>query len=220
MIEKGCAPDRSVCDCLVSGIFSWCAAVARLASGLPAEFELHTLSWPARVSASLVHLANPRMRPREAGSSLSAASGSGATPSFWTRLGHCGRLRDSATLALQAGLEDAMLLRDTAVGLLALLATPVFANEPPRFNIEATCRAAQPLGPEDRAPYDGCVRDENEARSQLVEQWARYTDQHRQTCAAETSLGAYPSYVEVLTCLQMYSGGPTPSLRPRLRRGT
>jgi hypothetical protein len=112
-----------------------------------------------------------------------------------------------------------MLLRDTAVGLLALLATPVFANEPPRFNIEATCRAAQPLGPEDRAPYDGCVRDENEARSQLVEQWARYTDQHRQTCAAETSLGAYPSYVEVLTCLQMYSGGPAPSLRPRLRRG-
>ena len=66
-----------------------------------------------------------------------------------------------------------MLLRDTAVGLLALLATPVFANEPPRFNIEATCRAAQPLGPEDQAPYDGCVRDENEVRSQLVEQWAR-----------------------------------------------
>ena len=82
-----------------------------------------------------------------------------------------------------------MLLRDAAVGLLALLATPVFANEPPRFNIEATCRAAQPLCPDDRAPYDGCVRDENEARSQLVEQWARYTDQHRQTCAAETSLG-------------------------------
>ena len=67
-----------------------------------------------------------------------------------------------------------MLLRDTAVGLLALLATPVFANEPPRFNIEATCRAAQPLGPEDRAPYDGCVRDESEARSQLVEPAARY----------------------------------------------
>src|SRR5215217_3428472 len=41
------------------------------------------------------------------------------------------------------------------------------------------------------------------------------TDQHRQTCAAETSLGAYPSYVEVLTCLQMYSGGPAPLLRPR-----
>src|SRR3954469_5395585 len=58
-----------------------------------------------------------------------------------------------------------MLLRDTAVGLLALLATPVFANEPPRFNIEATCRAAQPLGPEDRTPYEGCMRDENEGRS-------------------------------------------------------
>jgi hypothetical protein len=63
---------------------------------------------------------------------------------------------------LRRRLESAMMSKGTAVGLLALLATPVFANEPPRFNIEATCRAAQPLGPDDRTPYDGCMRDEND----------------------------------------------------------
>ena len=112
-----------------------------------------------------------------------------------------------------------MLPRGTLVGLLAFLASPAFANEPPQFNIEATCRAAQPLGPEDRTPYEECMRDENEARSQLIAQWVRYDAQHQQTCRAETSLGPHPSYVEVLTCLQMYSGGPAPSLRAR-RRGT
>src|SRR3954447_4060671 len=45
------------------------------------------------------------------------------------------------------------------------------------------------------------MRDENEARSQLIAQWVRYDAQHQQTCRAETSLGPHPSYVEVLTCL-------------------
>src|SRR3954468_18322771 len=82
----------------------------------------------------------------------------------------------------------------------------------------ATCREAQPLGPEDRDPYQGCIRDEGQARAELQRQWAQFDPANRTSCVEETGIGGYPSYVEVMTCLQMYSGTPTTTLKPR-RRG-
>jgi hypothetical protein len=92
-----------------------------------------------------------------------------------------------------------MLLRDAAVGLLAILATPVFVNEPPRFNIEATCRAAQPLGPEIGHPTtDVCATRTRRDRSSSDNGLGTPTSIHRHALP-RPALGAYPSYVEVLT---------------------
>jgi len=103
--------------------------------------------------------------------------------------------------------------------LLMLSANIGTAQQLPHFDIEATCREAQPLGPEDRDPYQGCMKDEGIARSELQRQWTRFDAGNRDTCVEETGLGGYPSYVEVLTCLQMYAGTPAPTtLKPR-RRG-
>ena len=105
-----------------------------------------------------------------------------------------------------------------AATLLMLSASISIAQQLPRFDIEATCREAQPLGPEDRDPYQGCIRDEGQARAELQRQWAQFDPANRTSCVEETGIGGYPSYVEVLTCLQMYNGAPTTPLKPR-RRG-
>jgi hypothetical protein len=111
-----------------------------------------------------------------------------------------------------------MLQAFTAALFLALSAGPGLAQGLPAFDVEATCREAQPLGPEDRDPYQGCLKDERTARTELQRVWGGFEAADRSTCVQETELGGYPSYVELLTCLQMYKGPPTTPLKTR-RRG-
>jgi hypothetical protein len=102
--------------------------------------------------------------------------------------------------------------------LLLLLASPgVLAAEIPSLPIEATCRAAPRLEAGDADPFQGCMKDEQAARSELEQQWASFSPQHRDVCMEQTRVGGSPSYVDVLTCLQMYAGMPAtrPPRRPR-----
>src|SRR4051812_317937 len=87
--------------------------------------------------------------------------------------------------------------------IILLIMPPAFADEPPRFNIEASCRAAPALLSQDADPYVGCVRDERAAESSLIRQWASFRGDHRRNCVAETQIGGSPSYADVLTCIQM-----------------
>jgi hypothetical protein len=90
------------------------------------------------------------------------------------------------------------------------------AQQVPRLDIEATCRAAQPLTAEDSNPYESCMRDETDAERQLKGMWSGAAAAHRQTCAQEAQIGGTPSYVDMLTCLQIAQGAtPTPSPRRR-----
>src|SRR3954453_17368788 len=96
------------------------------------------------------------------------------------------------------------MLRLTGTTIVVLLTTPAaFADEPPRFNIEATCRAAPALLSRDADPFVGCVRDERAAEASLIRQWASFRGDHRRNCVAETQIGGSPSYADVLTCVQM-----------------
>jgi hypothetical protein len=97
-----------------------------------------------------------------------------------------------------------------SAALLLLAAHGVLASEVPRLNIEAGCRAAPRLLAQDPNPYDQCMKDERAARSELENKWAGYAPEHRQLCVRETSLDGMPSYVEVLTCLQMYAANTPP----------
>jgi hypothetical protein len=73
------------------------------------------------------------------------------------------------------------------------------------------------LLPEDGDSYATCMRDEHAAEADLKRQWASFSPDHRRTCVEETGVGGSPSYVEVLTCMQMYADKPsaTGSLRVR-----
>ena len=82
------------------------------------------------------------------------------------------------------------------------------ADEVPRFNIDANCRAdaAAIALPQSVAR---CKQDEQNAHDQLVKQWAQFRPSDRVTCVALASEGDAHSYVELLTCLEMANDART-----------
>lgn len=104
-----------------------------------------------------------------------------------------------------------------ALSFGALWGFAAAAQQLPRFDIQASCRSAQALTVEDRDPVQGCMRDEAEAERQLQAIWGGAAATHRETCAAQARLVGSPSYVEVLTCLQMYQGAAS-TAPPHRRR--
>lgn len=76
------------------------------------------------------------------------------------------------------------------------------ADELPNFNVEASCKAVEGFGLAITHSLESCVSDENAAQMELRQKWTSYPPAERSRCVAETMVGD-PSYVDVLTCLQM-----------------
>ncbi len=78
------------------------------------------------------------------------------------------------------------------------------AHEVPRLNVEPSCRAAaDALIRQGRGNAHACMQDERQARAKLEKQWRSFSGKERTRCQELTTLGGPPSYVELLTCLQM-----------------
>ncbi len=92
---------------------------------------------------------------------------------------------------------------------LALTLLPTFisqaaADAVPKLDVERSCKEAQAFGGEDnKLAYKGCMQDENDALAQLRKNWSRYKPDNRSTCIAQ-GISPMPSYVEILTCIEMY----------------
>jgi hypothetical protein len=86
--------------------------------------------------------------------------------------------------------------------MIAALATMMPTADP-----AAICQPAKSAAlPEDRAAaYQSCVHDEQAARDQLRKRWGQYAASARAVCAQPS--GVPQSYVELLTCLEMQTGG-------------
>ena len=90
-----------------------------------------------------------------------------------------------------------------ALILAAQLATPV-ADRSPQFNTEPTCRgAATAPMPATSSDRDVCLQKEKEARAEVDKQWTSFVAPDRSRCVEGTRAGGIPSYVELLTCLEM-----------------
>jgi hypothetical protein len=78
------------------------------------------------------------------------------------------------------------------------------SQEVPKLNVEPSCRAAAVglIGRGNRSA-EACVSDENQARATLTRQWSSFSRRERSRCQQLSTLGGPPSYVELLTCLQM-----------------
>ncbi|MCI0736587.1 MAG: hypothetical protein L0Y50_10000 [Beijerinckiaceae bacterium] len=92
---------------------------------------------------------------------------------------------------------------------ISLLIVPGLAvarqNGVPGFDIKHTCREARAYATIDReVAYQGCMKDENEAREQLVKKWSSFKPADRSDCVTQGA-APMPSYVELLTCLEMSS---------------
>ena len=85
---------------------------------------------------------------------------------------------------------------------LALGSLPVIeVADVPAYDVAPGCRAAVTVMP---GSFEACMKDEQTARAQLAASWDRFTTPQRDTCVqTESNTGGPPSYVELLTCLQM-----------------
>jgi hypothetical protein len=92
-------------------------------------------------------------------------------------------------------------------GLLPILLTTshllMVADKVPVLDMEPTCRAATMASALASRDENACKRDEEQARTKLEQDWTQYTDVQRDRCGRLTSFGGPPSYVELLTCLEM-----------------
>jgi hypothetical protein len=96
------------------------------------------------------------------------------------------------------------MIRPASLAFIALAITPALGGELPRYDVEAMCRAAPPLQGDAAGATDrNCVRDEMRARTQLGPLWAGFDAQRRDACVRVARIGGPPSYVALLTCLQM-----------------
>jgi len=79
------------------------------------------------------------------------------------------------------------------------------ADRVPAFDIDRSCKldVAATAGLSIDQSLKSCVSDEKRARQKLASQWSRFSAAGKAECIPQESIGGTPSYVSLLTCLQM-----------------
>ena len=83
--------------------------------------------------------------------------------------------------------------------LFASLPFITVADGVPKFDIARECRSEGGS----KAVLEKCIEDESAAREELQPLWIQFSAADKNSCIGETSIGGTPSYVELLTCLEM-----------------
>ena len=79
------------------------------------------------------------------------------------------------------------------------------ADGVPNFDVARHCKlvGAATTGRSVDQSIKSCVNDEQKAKRQLAGQWSKFPAPSRASCTSQESIGGTPSYVSLLTCLQM-----------------
>ena len=79
------------------------------------------------------------------------------------------------------------------------------ADRVPEFDIVRSCKLdlAATSGLSVDQSLKNCVNDEKRARQQLASQWSKFPAAGKAECIPQESIGGTPSYVSLITCLQM-----------------
>jgi hypothetical protein len=79
------------------------------------------------------------------------------------------------------------------------------ADQVPKFDIARSCKldATAAATISERQPIKKCADDEQQAQQQLASQWSTFPAASRARCSGMEAIGDAPSYVSLLTCLQM-----------------
>lgn len=91
----------------------------------------------------------------------------------------------------------------------AVLSGPALAEDgPPRLDVESTCKSAQraQVSISENASLDGCLRSERGAHDELKKNWGKFPEAAKTQCSQQYKAGGSPSYVELVTCLELASG--------------
>ena len=88
---------------------------------------------------------------------------------------------------------------------LVALAAPAFAqSQMPQFDPASGCGKTPLLDAESGGKVSDCLRDEQDARTRLEKRWSNFPAASRHDCVGEIERGGPPSYVELLTCFEMF----------------
>jgi hypothetical protein len=77
------------------------------------------------------------------------------------------------------------------------------SDQMPKLDTGAGCRASAAAATVLNRNEGTCLKDEQDARAKLDQQWAQFTAADQTRCVSLSRLGGSPSYVELLTCLEM-----------------
>jgi hypothetical protein len=88
--------------------------------------------------------------------------------------------------------------------LSSQLIVPI-ADGVPKFDIARSCKldVAATAGLAVDQSIKSCMNDEQKAKRQLASQWSKFPAAGRASCISEESIGGTPSYVSLLSCLQL-----------------
>jgi hypothetical protein len=119
------------------------------------------------------------------------------------------RLRDATELRLaryRRGAPGEKIMPALLPVILTAAHLALTAHAVPKLNVAPSCQAAAEASiRRPAASVNICMQDERRARAKLQRQWNTYSRAERVHCRRLTTLGGPPSYVELLTCLQMAS---------------
>ena len=91
-----------------------------------------------------------------------------------------------------------MLIHLPIIILTSLHPTPI-ADTAPKFDIARACQSEGGSNEEQKR----CADDETQARDTVQAEWTQFTPSAKKQCYEETNIDSTPSYVELLTCLEM-----------------
>ncbi len=79
------------------------------------------------------------------------------------------------------------------------------ADQVPRFDVARSCKLddAAMAGVSVDQPLKRCTGDEEKAQEELRSQWSTFSTSNRESCVSLEAVGGVPSYVSLLTCLQL-----------------
>jgi len=79
------------------------------------------------------------------------------------------------------------------------------ADGVPNFDVARSCKldVAATTGLSVDQSIKSCVNDEQKAKRQLASQWSKFPAPSRASCISQESIGGTPSYVSLLSCLQL-----------------
>jgi hypothetical protein len=91
--------------------------------------------------------------------------------------------------------------------LLQVIATGaqlvLVADKVPELKYQTSCRAAVEAAAMPNRNENACLQDEKAAKAKLKQEWAQFTPAQRSHCVKLSTTGGFPSYVELLTCVEM-----------------
>ena len=95
-----------------------------------------------------------------------------------------------------------MLIPLATIALGATLTLAAAADPVPTLDTRPVCAAAAAEISVTRT-VELCQHSEQQARNELATQWASFPAADRRDCVATTRIGGFPSYVQVLVCLEL-----------------